>query len=98
MGFHRHLTNEAWYVRGQVATALGKLGIVEDEDRLIGWFNDEHWWVRYRAGETLVSFASMTEEKLMRLQEVLTSPDAPEILAPILAKFGTRRAPTALRP
>jgi HEAT repeat protein len=93
-----HLTHEAWYVRVQAATALGKLGTVEDEERLIGLFNDDHWWVRYRAGEALVSLESMTEEKLMQLQESLLSPDAHEILAPILAKFRARRSPIAVRP
>jgi HEAT repeat protein len=94
----RHLTHEAWYVRVQAATALGKLGTVEDEERLIGLFNDEQWWVRYRAGEALVSLESMTAEKLMSLQESLTSPDAHEILAPVLAKFRSRRSPIAVRP
>ncbi|HBH78357.1 MAG TPA: hypothetical protein DDY39_00905 [Nitrospira sp.] len=93
-----HLTHEAWYVRVQAATALGKLGTVEDEERLISLFNDDHWWVRYRAGEALVSLESMTEEKLMHLQESLISPDAHEILAPILAKFRARRSPIAVRP
>ncbi len=93
-----HLTHEAWYVRVQAATALGKLGTVEDEERLIGLFNDDQWWVRYRAGEALVSLESMTEEKLMRLQESFTSPEAHEILAPILAKFRARRSPIAVRP
>lgn len=94
----RHLSHGAWYVRVQAATALGKLGTVEDEDRLIALFNDDQWWVRYRAGEALVSLESMTEEKLLKLQESLTSPDAHEILAPILAKFRARRAPIAVRP
>jgi len=93
-----HLTHEAWYVRVQAATALGKLGSAEDEDRLIRLFHDDQWWVRYRAGEALMSLESMTEEKLTRLQESLTSPEAHEILAPILAKLRTRRAPVAVRP
>ena len=93
-----HLTHEAWYVRVQAATALGKLGTVEDEERLLSLFNDEQWWVRYRAGEALVSLESMTEGKLLTLQESLTTPEAHEILAPILAKFRSRRAPIAVRP
>lgn len=94
----QHLTHEAWYVRVQAATALGKLGTVDDEERLIGLFSDEQWWVRYRAGEALMSLESMTEEKLKTLQESLTSPEAHEILAPILAKFRARRSPIAVRP
>ena len=94
----RHLTHEAWYVRVQAATALGKLGTIDDEGRLILLFDDKHWWVRYRAGEALVSLESMTEEKLLILQECLTTPEAHEILAPIPAKFRARRAPIAVRP
>lgn len=93
-----YLAHEAWYVRVQAATALGKLGTADDEDRLIALFHDDQWWVRYRAGEALVSLESMTEEKLMSLQESLTSPEAHEILAPILAKFRARRSPIAVRP
>ncbi len=93
-----HLTHEAWYVRVQAATALGKLGTVDDEERLIVLFGDEQWWVRYRAGEALASLESMTEGKLIGLQESLTSPEAHEILAPILAKFRARRSPVAVRP
>jgi hypothetical protein len=94
----QYLAHEAWYVRVQAATALGKLGTVEDEERLIALFHDDQWWVRYRAGEALVSLESMTEEKLLRLQESLASPDAQEILAPILAKFRARRSPIAVSP
>lgn len=94
----RHLTNPAWYVRVQAATALGKLGTAEDEERLIALFDDEQWWVRYRAGEALASLHSMTEDKLMMLQESLATPEAQEILAPVLAKYRARRSPIAVRP
>jgi HEAT repeat protein len=93
-----HLSHQAWYVRVQAATALGKLGTAEDEERLIALFGDEQWWVRYRAGEALASLDSMTEDKLVRLQESLMTPEAQEILAPVLAKFRARRSPIAVRP
>jgi HEAT repeat protein len=93
-----HLTHHAWYVRVQAATALGKLGTVEDEERLIALFGDEQWWVRYRAGEALASLDSMTEDKLVRLQASLETPEGQEILAPVLAKFRARRSPIAVRP
>ncbi len=94
----RHLTHPAWYVRVQAATALGKLGTADDEERLIALFDDEQWWVRYRAGEALASLDSMTEDKLMTLQESLATPEAQEILAPVLAKYRARRSPIAVRP
>lgn len=87
-----HLSSPAWYVRVQAATALGKLGTQEDEARLIALFDDEHWWVRYRAGEALASLKSMTENTLERLQETLLTPEAQEVLAPVLAKFRARHA------
>jgi HEAT repeat protein len=88
----RYLSDPAWYVRVQAATALGKLGEPEDEARLIALFDDEQWWVRYRAGEALASLDSMTEEKLELLQETLLTPEAQEILAPVLAKFRIHRS------
>ncbi len=88
----RHLSAPAWYVRVQAATALGKLGTQDDEARLIALFNDEQWWVRYRAGEALASLPAMTEEKLELLQATLPTPEAQEILAPVLAKFRARQA------
>lgn len=93
-----YLTHQAWYVRVQAATALGKFGTAEDEGRLIALFSDEQWWVRYRAGEALASLDSMTEHKLVMLQESLMTPEAQEILAPVLAKYRTRRSTIAVRP
>ncbi|MBH0202837.1 MAG: HEAT repeat domain-containing protein [Nitrospira sp.] len=87
-----HLSHPAWYVRVQAAAALGKVGTQDDEARLIALFNDEQWWVRYRAGEALASLPSMTEDKLERMQETLPTPEAQEILAPVLAKFRARQA------
>jgi HEAT repeat protein len=94
-----HLSHLAWYVRVQAAAALGKVGTQDDETRLIALFTDEHWWVRYRAGEALASLPSMTEDKLELLQATLPTPEAQEILAPMLAKFRARHAsPSAHRP
>jgi hypothetical protein len=92
----KHLSHPAWYVRVQAATALGKLGTRDDEGRLIALFDDEQWWVRYRAGEALASLTSMTEEKLELLQATLPTPEAQEILAPMLAKFRARHAPHSI--
>ncbi|NGZ97969.1 MAG: hypothetical protein CV089_17910 [Nitrospira sp. WS110] len=91
-----HISHPAWYVRVQAATALGKLGTQNDEARLIALFEDEQWLVRYRAGEALATLHSMTEHKLELLQETLTTPEAQEILAPILAKFRAHRSPTSM--
>jgi HEAT repeats len=83
----RHLSHRTWFVRLQAAAALGKTGTEEDEARLVGLLNDEHWWVRYRAGEALLALPSMTAEKLDHLQVSLNTLESQEILAPLLAKF-----------
>jgi hypothetical protein len=61
----RHLSDPAWHLRVQAATALGQLGTQEDEAELLALFNDEECLVRYRAGEALASLGSMTKEELL---------------------------------
>ncbi|MBD0315530.1 MAG: HEAT repeat domain-containing protein [Nitrospiraceae bacterium] len=85
----QHLSHVTWFVRLQAVIALGKAGTEEDEERLVGLLDDAQWWVRYRAGEALLSLPSMTGEKLVRLQTSLTTLESQEIVAPLLAKFRT---------
>ncbi|MCP9440939.1 MAG: HEAT repeat domain-containing protein [Nitrospira sp.] len=92
----RYLFHPVWYVRVQAAAALGKLGTDEDEARLVALLNDQEWWVRYRAGEALITLRSMTENKLEALQETLPMPEAQEILATALARFRQRQTTHSL--
>lgn len=82
----QHLTHPTWFIRVQAATALGKMGIEEDEDRLIGLLADSHWWVRYRAAESLSLLPSMTDDKLSTLVQILPVTEARKVLTPFVAK------------
>jgi hypothetical protein len=82
----RYLTHSTWFIRVQAATALGKMGVDEDEALLIGLLSDPHWWVRYRAAEALSILPTMTDEKLTLLVQTLPPGDGRHILTPFVAK------------
>lgn len=81
-----HLTHPTWYVRLQAASALGKMGIEEDEPRLIRLLDDDHWWVRYRAAEALSHLPWMTPDKLADLCGALSTIESHEHLLPFMAQ------------
>lgn len=91
-----YLTHPTWFIRVQAATALGKIGMEEDEARLIGLLGDTHWWVRYRAAEALSSLPSMTELKMAELQTTLLTIESQEVITPFLTKLLTTKTATAL--
>lgn len=95
-----HLTHPTWYVRLQAASALGKMGVEEDEPRLIRLLDDDHWWVRYRAAEALSNLPWMTPEKLTELCGALSTIESHEHLLPFMAQTNVgKTAPTpALAP
>lgn len=81
-----YLTHPTWFIRVQAATALGKMGIEEDEAHLIGLLGDSHWWVRYRAAEALSTLPSMTDPKLSILVQTLPTTESRKVLTPFVAK------------
>ena len=91
-----YLTHPTWYIRVQAATALGKLGLEEDEARLIGLLEDTYWWVRYRAAEALSNLPSMTEAKMAGLQTTLPTIESQEVITPFLTKLRATKTATAL--
>jgi HEAT repeat protein len=91
-----HLTHPTWYIRVQAATALGKIGLEEDEARLIGLLADAYWWVRYRAAEALSNLPSMTEAKMAELQATLPTIESQEVITPFLTKLRATKTATAL--
>ena len=91
-----YLTHPTWYIRVQAATALGKLGLKEDEARLIGLLEDTYWWVRYRAAEALSNLPSMTEAKMAGLQATLPTIESQEVITPFLTKLRATKTATAL--
>lgn len=81
-----HLSHPTWYVRLQAASALGKVGMEEDEPRLIALLDDEHWWVRYRAAEALSNLPWMTEQRLTTLCDSLNTVESQEQLLSFIAQ------------
>lgn len=81
-----HISHPTWYVRLQAASALGKMGVEEDEPLLITLLDDEHWWVRYRAAEALSNLPWMTTERMTRLCDTLSSIESQEHLLPFIAQ------------
>lgn len=81
-----YLTHPVWFIRVQAASALGKMGVEEDEGNLIGLLGDSHWWVRYRAAEALSTLPSMTDDKLSILVQTLPTTEARHVLTPFVAK------------
>ena len=91
-----YLTHPTWYIRVQAATALGKIGLEEDEARLIGLLGDTYWWVRYRVAEALSNLPSMTEAKMAELQATLPTIESQEVITPFLTKLRATKTATAL--
>ncbi|MDR4478588.1 MAG: HEAT repeat domain-containing protein [Nitrospira sp.] len=87
-----HISHPTWYVRLQAASALGKMGVEEDEALLIGLLDDEHWWVRYRAAEALSNLPWMTADKMTRLCGALSTIEAHEHMLPFMAQSNIRKA------
>lgn len=78
--------DEAWFVRVQAASALGRIGTPDDVDRLVAMLSDRVWWVRYRAAEALIQLPFMALEELGRLSRVNEDRLAREILREALAE------------
>jgi hypothetical protein len=77
-----------WQVRVQAAKALGRIGAVEDVDRLAALLSDREWWVRYRAAQALLELPWMGAPELAALQASLTDRFAADILAQAIAEQG----------
>ncbi|MEQ1792569.1 MAG: HEAT repeat domain-containing protein [Nitrospira sp.] len=82
----QYVAHETWFIRVQAATALGKMGLTEDEAVLAGLLSDPHWWVRYRAAEALSSLPTMTDDKLSLLVQTLPAGEERHVLTPFVAK------------
>jgi len=85
-----HLSHPTWFVRLQAASALGKVGVEEDEARLIALLDDQHWWVCYRAAEALSNLPWMTTERMAELCNGLTTVEAQEHLLPFMAQSNVK--------
>lgn len=81
-----HISHPTWYVRLQAASALGKMGVEEDELLLLALLEDDHWWVRYRAAEALSNLPWMSTERMTRLCDALSTVESQEHLIPFIAQ------------
>lgn len=61
--------DDAWFVRVQAASALGRIGTADDVGRLIELLSDRVWWVRFRAAQALIELPFISNEELERLSE-----------------------------
>ncbi|KUK85664.1 MAG: Uncharacterized protein XE03_1950 [candidate division TA06 bacterium 34_109] len=51
-------------IRSQAISAIGKIGDITIENKLVEKLGDENWWVRYRAAEALFSTFEQGKESL----------------------------------
>jgi HEAT repeat protein len=68
------LSDENWYVRGEAARALGRLGDKSAGPLLLTLLQDQSWFVRSAALEAIASLGAASEA--VALRELTTSPDA----------------------
>jgi HEAT repeat protein len=86
----RHYVRHAhWCIRLHAATALGKMGTMEDESRLIAMLGDEHWWVRYRAAEGLSRLSLMTKDRLVAIRARFADTPTASILDSFISQLST---------
>lgn len=67
------LSDESWYVRGQAARALARLGDKSAGMVLLPLLRDQSWFVRCAALEAIASLGGSSESTL---RELMNSPDA----------------------
>lgn len=81
------IDHEAWYVRLQAASALGRLGTQADVPALLGLLSDPEWWVRYRAAQALAAMPFIDRGALTRLRDGHTDPFARDMLTQVLSEM-----------
>jgi HEAT repeat protein len=73
-------------VRKNLATALGRLGGLEDAATIVELMGDKVWWVRYRAAQALTTLRGMTRERLAAVRASLTDRFARDMLDHVTAE------------
>lgn len=83
----RELTAHArWHVRMNAAVVLGRLGLPQDRDTLVGLLSDPEWWVRYRAAQALEAMPFLGRQELAQIREEVEDEFARDILEHVLAE------------
>jgi HEAT repeat protein len=68
------LSDENWYVRGEAASALARLGDKSASPLLLPLLKDQNWFVRSAALAAIASLTSASDAQILR--ELMDSPDA----------------------
>jgi HEAT repeat protein len=76
-----------WNLRVLAASALGRIGTVEEEPVLRGMLHDNEWWVRYTAARALAELSPEGKEKLKQIEAEEQLPAAREILRLVIAEL-----------
>ena len=75
-------------VRSAAAQALGRIGVGDDQDLLLGLMADTNWWVRYRATQSLLGMPGMGADDAVQLRRMLGDRYARDMLDQVLAERG----------
>jgi hypothetical protein len=77
-------------VRQSLAVAYGRLGAVGDVEPVVQLMCDRVWWVRYRAGQSLVALKGMTADRLEAIRAQLGDVYARDMLEHVRAEAAPR--------
>lgn len=78
--------HETWWIRVQAASALGRLGELQDLPRLVALMSDPQWWVRYRAAQAALALLGQDSPRMAGLWRTLTDPFARDMLQQVVAE------------
>lgn len=80
--------HDAWFVRMQAATVLGRIGQQEHLSLLVSLLDDSEWWVRYRAAQAITKLPFMGPNQLRQLRRRQKDRFAADILQQAFAEAG----------
>lgn len=80
--------HDAWFVRMQAATVLGRVGQQEHLSLLESLLDDSEWWVRYRAAQAITRLPFMGPNQLRKLRSRQEDRYAADILQQAFAEAG----------
>lgn len=79
--------DERWQVRVQAASALGRVGLLEDVPRLKRLLSDPEWWVRHRAAHALCAVLADEPDSLDEVERTHYNEFARDALAQARAEM-----------
>ena len=82
----KHVDNPEWYIRLNVARALGRMGEKEDIKILIKLMSDPEWWVRYRSAQSIAQMPFINIGDLKELHRQLDDRFARDILQQVISE------------